>query len=393
MDSTATRIDVSSQVRAIEDRGVLGAGFVPDCEGMAHMTTDNRSTGLDDADTRLLDAVQRGVPLEPRPFAALGEAVGIGEDDCVRRLGELRGPHGVIRQISAIFDTQALGYESSLVCARYVPARLEAAARIVCQHPGVSHCYQRDHMFNLWYTLAIPPDSRLGLDQTIARLHETSGAAVTRALPTVRLFKIGVRFDMNGEGAGREAEAGTFSEADRAEASRHTISQKDKQYIRVLQQDLPLEPQPFAEWAHQASSSVSELLSAANTFLQRRQMRRFSAVLRHRAAGFTANVMGVWRAPEDQIETCGKQLAAFDAVTHCYQRPTHNDWPYNLFTMVHARDPDQAVDLLKQMQKATGLDECLPLWTKREFKKVRVRYFDGETDAWEQRDAEMAARK
>ena len=354
---------------------------------MARTAAETGTTDLDAADTRLLDEVQHGVPLERRPYAELGRKVGIDEDQCLERLGTMRQTGGVIRQISAIFDSQSLGYASSLVGARCDADQLESAAGAICEHPGVSHCYQRDHAYNLWYTLAVPPDSRLGMDRTIAQLHALSEAAVTRTLPTLRLFKVGVQFDLGGQGVRKRA---AFTEADRAEGSRHTIDDRDKTVIRLLQQDLPLVAEPFTVWADAAGIAVDDLLAAGHRLKERRQMRRFSAVLRHRSAGFTANVMGVWRVPDDRIETCGNELAGFDAVTHCYQRPVYPDWPYNLFTMVHARSRDEAIGLLEQMRQATGLDACLPLWTVREFKKVRVRYFDGETEQWERRHATPA---
>ena len=103
-----------------------------------------------------------------------------------------------MRQLSAIFDTRALGYTSSLVAARYPDDRLFEAAAIVGGHPGVSHNYRRTHAFNLWYTLAVEPDSRLGLEETMERLHEETAAESMRLLPTLKLYKINVQLDMTG---------------------------------------------------------------------------------------------------------------------------------------------------------------------------------------------------
>ncbi|MEX0777335.1 MAG: AsnC family transcriptional regulator [Phycisphaeraceae bacterium] len=354
------------------------------------MKQDHESQTLDELDARLLDHVQRGVPLEPRPFAALGQAVGISEDVCLQRLGRLRREQGVIRQISAIFDTHALGYASSLVAARIDPAHIDQAAVIISGHPGVSHNYRRSHAFNLWYTLAVPPPpvSRLGLEKTIQRLHELSGAISTRALPTLRLFKIGVNFKMTpGSGTDAESESSApaqgFSQADREAAAGYTLSDLDKRMILVLQQDLPLVEQPFDDWATQAGCTVDELLAACQRFQERRQMRRFSAVLRHRQAGYGANVMTVWRVAEADIERCGQIMAQCAAVSHCYRRPTYDDWPYSLYTMVHGQSKDQCLATLETIKAQTGAEEYLPLWSLHEYKKVRVKYFTPETAAWE----------
>ncbi len=342
----------------------------------------------DPLDAALLDAVQRCVPLTPQPFAALAQQVGIREADCLARLRRLKNEQRVIRQISAIFDTHALGYRSSLVACRIPPAHLETAAGIIGAHPGVSHNYERQHAFNLWYTVAVPPDSKLGLEGTVQRLHELSGADSSRLLPTLKLFKIGVRLNVADDDAlGKDDTPAGFTESDRAIASQYTLDDADRRMVAVLQQDLPLVEQPYADWAQQAGVSVTELLTAAERFLARKQMRRFSAVLRHRSAGMNANVMGVWAIDPDDAVRVGEALAQFRCVSHCYLRPTYSDWPFNIFTMIHARTRDEADRLLAELAAAARPRQQAALWSLREFKKVRVRYFTNETAQWEQQHA------
>jgi len=339
---------------------------------------------LDAIDRALLDHLQQAVPLVERPFAELAQRVGLSEQQCLSRLRALRGEKKIIRQISAIFDTAALGYASSLVAAQVEPHHLERAAAVVSAHPGVSHNYERQHTFNLWYTLGVAPDSALGLQGTIDKLHALSGAIAARALPTLRLFKIGVRFDLGD--APRDDRPGSpsgFTESDREAARQYTLDEADRHKVRVLQQDLPLKPRPFDAWADEAQCGLDELLEAARRYVDRRQMRRFAAVLHHRQVGMRANVMGVWSVPDDQAEQQGERMAAFDAVSHCYLRPRYDDWPYNLYTMIHAHDREHAVALLDQMREATGIVESAALWTLREFKKVRLRYFTPAQADWE----------
>lgn len=344
---------------------------------------------LDVIDTSLLDALQVGLPLVERPFAVLGAAAGLSEEECLARVKVLRhGEPKVIRQISAIFDTTALGYRSALVAARIAPEKLAQAAQIISAHPGVSHNYERAHAFNLWYTLAVPPDSALGLERTVERLRELSGADSMRLLPTLRLFKIGVKFDLGNKGAGGKGEedeglGGAFTEADRAIAARHRIGDAEIPAIRVLQRDLPLVERPFDDWAKEAGMGTADLLDAAKRFRERRQMRRFAAVLHHRAAGVKANAMGVWAVPEGRVADVGERLAQFQEVSHCYRRPTYADWPYSVFTMVHARTREEALAALERMQGAAEGARMEALWTVREFKKVRVTYFMPQTQAWE----------
>lgn len=347
---------------------------------------------LDPRDARLLGIVQEEVPLVERPYAAIAERAEMSHSDVLARLAMLKSrPHNVIRQISAIFDSKALGYQSTLVAARVDEADLDRAVAAINAHPGVSHNYLRTHEYNLWYTLAVPPDSRLGLEGTVDRLHRLSGARAMRMLPTLKLFKIGVKFDLAGESgpAAQSSNAG-FTEAQREEAMGYPIGEADKRMIRILQQDLSVETRPFHVWAEQGRVDVQELLEAGRRYLERGQMRRFAAVLRHREVGISANAMGVWAVPAGQADAFGQAAAAFQAVSHCYLRPSFPDWPYNVFTMVHAPTQPECERVLSAIAAATGIDQYAALYSTREFKKTRVKYFVGDVDAWEREQLEGA---
>jgi siroheme decarboxylase len=352
----------------------------------------------DAIDQRLLNRLQAPLPLVARPFAALGAELGLSEHDVLDRVARLKRPaeegkRGVIRQISAIFDSKALGYHSTLVAARVEDGRLDAAAAVINGHPGVSHNYRRNHAFNLWYTLAVPPDSALGLEKTVAILHRESGARSTRMLPTLRLFKIGVRFDMTGEAA--DAEGPPVVEERELKTERSgppeiqggapatALSRADKQMIRVLQQDLPIVAEPFAVWAAQAGVGIEALFAAARGFQERGVMRRFAVVLRHREAGISANAMGVWAVPAEQTESFGTAAAAFPAVSHCYLPQSWPDWPYTMFTMVHAPTQAQCDAVLARIAQKTGVQQYAALYSTKEYKKSRVQYFTPDAALWE----------
>src|SRR3954447_3486572 len=335
---------------------------------------------MDTIDKDLLNLIQREFPLDREPFEAIGRDLGLPGDEVIRRIDALKRGR-VIRQISAIFDTRVLGYESSLVAARIPSEKLNSAAKAINSHPGVSHNYERNNDFNLWYTVAVPPDSRLGLDDTVEVLHRISNAEKTRILPTLKLFKIGVTLDMR-EGATSKKEAPQYGEADRQTADRN-ISEDDKAAIRALQEDVPLTPRPFDLWGRQFGLSSEELLERAYDLRDRKIMRRFAAVLYHRKAGFRANAMGVWRVPDERIDEVGGAFAHYQAVSHCYQRPTYEDWPYSVFSMVHGRSVEECENVLAAMAEETGLTDYTSLYSTREYKKTRVRYFTPEMEAWE----------
>jgi DNA-binding Lrp family transcriptional regulator len=340
---------------------------------------------LEDLKTSLLKAIQEELPLVERPYAALGEKLGVSEGEVLATVAALKSsPRSVIRQISGIFDSQALGYRSTLVAADVDSQLVEQAAGVINGHPGVSHNYLRNHRYNLWYTLAVPPDSRFGLEGTVELLHRQSKARATRMLPTLRLFKIGVKLDVSGEAdLTARSETTGFTQEARDQAAKDPLTPADKQMIRVLQQDLAVEERPFDRWARQAQVSTPELLAAAWRFKDQKRMRRFSAVLRHREAGFSANAMGVWAVPAGKEEEFGKAAATFAAVSHCYLRPTYEDWPYNVFTMVHAPTPERCQEVFAAIAEVTGVHNFGALYSTREFKKTRVKYFTGDTERWE----------
>ncbi|MEM3086407.1 MAG: Lrp/AsnC family transcriptional regulator [Halobacteria archaeon] len=340
---------------------------------------------LDALDKRVLNAIQWDFPLDPRPFDVLGERFGTTGEEVLKRVAKMKAGK-IVRQISAIFDTRNLGYRSSLVAAIYEPSKLDAGAAVINAHPGVSHNYRRNHRYNLWYTVAVPPNSRLGLEKTVETLHRESGAVRTRLMPTLKLFKIGVKLDIEGsDDVTAQSKYEGFSEKHRA--VKHPVTERDIRIILRLQQDMPLVATPFDALAAQDGDGLSgeELLEGARRFVERNQMRRFAAVLHHRKAGYISNAMGVWVVPPDRVEEVGAEMANFNAVSHCYLRPTYEDWPYNIFTMVHGRKKADCETVLDAIGEKTGVRERESLYSTREYKKIRVPYFTPDYAAWEAR--------
>ncbi|HVM40543.1 MAG TPA: Lrp/AsnC family transcriptional regulator [Acidimicrobiia bacterium] len=342
---------------------------------------------LDPVDQELLNAVQWDFPLDAQPYAVLGERLGMSESEVMERVARVKD-EGVLRQLSAIFDTRALGYGSSLVACKVDPDRIDAAAAVISAHPGVSHNYKRNHDFNLWYTVAVPPGERL--EDHTDRLHRESGAEVTRVLPTLKLYKIGVKLDMTGKtAADAKAEVQEHERPERRpEMEAPQLTDLEIAVIRVVQEDLPLTERPFDTEAKEIEALAGvpvtgdDVLDAIRSFKERKLMRRFAAVMNHRHAGFKANAMGVWAVPEDRLDEIGPEMAGFAAVSHCYRRPTYPDWPYSVFTMIHGRSARDCEATVEAIQSETGVDEYCLLWSVKEYKKTRVRYFTDEWDDW-----------
>jgi DNA-binding Lrp family transcriptional regulator len=207
-------------------------------------------------------------------------------------------------------------------------------------------------------------------------------AESTRLLPTLRLFKIGVQFDMEGK-SGTERSEAAYNDARRPTAGPDGLRPVDIAVIRELQEDLPLVPQPFAPMAERVGIAEEEFFAVAGCLKARGYMRRMAAVLRHREAGFRANAMGVWVVPAERAEEVGRIMGSFTGVSHCYLRPTYPDWPYSVFTMVHGQDAQDCQEVIDAIGHATGIGEYALLYSIKEYKKIRLRYFTSELGSWE----------
>jgi DNA-binding Lrp family transcriptional regulator len=287
----------------------------------------------------------------------------------------------IIREITPIYDTRALGYSSMLVAAKVDAEHPHRPAQVINEHPGVSHNYLRNHEFNLWFTLAVEEHSRLGLQGTLDVLQRLTGAESIRQLPTLKLFKI--RMDLEMEGATPELAAAGTAEAPR-ELEKQPYDDFDVAVIRATQGHQPVVAEPYTAPAAELGVPVPRLLDHMAGMAERGLLRRVAAILFHRRAGFSANGMGVWKVPEGRIADLGPRMAAVRGVSHCYQRPTYEDWPYSVFTMAHGRSKEECDAVLDSIADATGIHERATLYSSTEYKKVRLLYFTDAFKRWEQ---------
>ena len=339
------------------------------------ISTPGSTTTMDLVDRKILNIIQTRFPLVEMPFAEIGDEVELPEEEVIERIGELKSKN-VVRQISAIFDTRRLGYKTTLVAMRLPADELDAAAQIINVHPGVSHNYARNGHFNLWFTVAVPPYEDLA--ETVEDMASRTGAESYRLMPTIKFFKIGVNFDMvKEEGAAKKYYSPDgYDRADGQNWNKAMpITDFEIEVIRELQEDVELTPRPFSPMAERLGIPLQELFDIADSLQERSLMRRFSAVLHHRRAGFRSNAMAVWKVPSERAIEVGNIMAQSRWVTHCYERPTFPDWPYTHFTMIHATSQDTCEDVAAELSEATGISEYQLLYSTREYKKTRVRYF------------------
>ncbi|MBN2288829.1 MAG: AsnC family transcriptional regulator [Candidatus Glassbacteria bacterium] len=155
-----------------------------------------------------------------------------------------------------------------------------------------------------------------------------------------------------------------------------SLSETDRALIRILQEDLPLAAEPYAEIAGRLGLTEEEVLERVRRWCDQGVIRRFGASVRHRRVGYKANCMVVWRV-DDPLEQrrVGQLFAGFERVTHCYRRPVRKDWPYNLYTMIHGADREDLDRLVAGMSEASGIGDYRLVFSVREWKKTSMKYF------------------
>lgn len=323
----------------------------------------------------ILSRIQKKFPLVERPFKNIAGELGISEDEVIAILQQEKRDN-IIRQTSAIFDTKRLGYRSSLVAFKIPEEKIDAAVEIINSHPGISHNYERNHEFNIWFTLAVPPDSRLGIEKTLEILSKLTEADDYIMLPTLKLFKISVKLNTTGKDEKKE----------KVKKVRHKEIELTPLHHRVIQKaqyDIEITSEPFKKIINELDIDYETFFSILIELQDAGIMRRFASILNHRKAGFNANAMVVWDVDEEKGEAIGEKAAAFSAVSHCYLRPKYANWPYNLFTMVHGKTTEETNGIIEEMAKEIDAKSFMPLYSSREFKKVRIEYFTPAFEAWE----------
>ena len=155
------------------------------------------------------------------------------------------------------------------------------------------------------------------------------------------------------------------------------ITADDVKLMAELQRSLPMTKNPFRDIAEKLGISEDEVIKKTKDYGDKKYYRRFGATLRHHKAGFKANGMGIWAIPaEEERKEIGETLSAYREVSHAYERPSFEGWPYHVFTMIHGETEEEVHKIAKQMSEQTGVTDYDVLFSTREFKKTSMQYFD-----------------
>lgn len=303
------------------------------------------------------------LPFEADLWNVLGQKLGCSGEEILEIVKTLFD-QGLIREIGPIFNPTMLGYKTTLLAASVPADRVEEVAAMISGHPGVSHNYLRDHpVFNVWFTLAVAGgEDRLA--EAIEELSRRTGVSLRR-FDSLAQYKISFRLS-NAPPSKPIAQGKAFQELDPETQKRLAAT------IEVLQQGLPLVPEPFEELA--GTMGVDRLLADGNELRELGILRRFGVTWRHREIGLIENVLCLWQIPEEQIPAFVERVLQIGQITHSYRRQIYPDWPWSIYTMVHARTLGEYREIVSKLINEFPEAKFLPLRTVKEFKKQRVFY-------------------
>lgn len=148
---------------------------------------------------------------------------------------------------------------------------------------------------------------------------------------------------------------------------------QDIKLIKYMQDGIPLTKTPYKDISEGLGITEEEVIDRIKKLLENGKIRRLAASIAHRKIGINSNAMTVWKVPDERVDECGKIMASFEEVTHCYERPTFPDWEYNVFTMIHGYTDEECENVINSIKEKTGLSEYVMLYSEKEFKKVGVR--------------------
>lgn len=317
----------------------------------------------------LLTALQRGIPIVRRPWDELGRTIGMPGSEAMAFAANLLRS-GAARRFGGVFDSRRLGYGSTLCAVDAPGGKIEEVVSLLRPHPGVTHCYEREGSPNLWFTMTAPAEE---LARELARIADGIKPLELMNLPALKRFKVEVVLDA-AEGDVAPVR-GVHLPGGRVEGALQTFSERDKALVRRVQGSLGVAEEPFAAVARELGRDQDEILRDLLSWRESGALRRIGFILRHRAAGFSANGMCVWPVPAAEVERAGAILAAAPEVTHCYERPSSSAVPYNLYAMIHARERTVAEATFARLSELAGLSGGRMLVSVREFKKSSPVFF------------------
>ncbi|WP_178917721.1 Lrp/AsnC family transcriptional regulator [Natronomonas gomsonensis] len=335
---------------------------------------------LDAVDEALIDGYQSDFPVERRPFRRVGAELGIEADEALERVRRLREA-GVFRRFGAVLNPPVIG-ASTLAAVRAPEERFDEIADIINGYRQINHNYRRDHEWNMWFVVTAGSLDRR--DEILAEIEERTGCEVLN-LPMLTDFYIDLEFPVvNSDRFARESVERTEVTATRiSESAAANLSDLDKALLLEIQDGFPLSMTPYEDIADAVDAPVEDVLDAIEALRADGCIKRIGCVVNHVVTGFDANCMVVWNVPDEELDARGETVGELPYVTLCYHRPRRPEqgWPYNLFTMIHGRDPDAVDAKIDELAEEYLPVEHERLYSTETLKQTGARYDDIVTES------------
>jgi DNA-binding Lrp family transcriptional regulator len=330
---------------------------------------------IDDVDARLIDEYQSGFPVEERPFEAVAADLDTTPEDVLERVKRLRD-EGVFRRFGAVLNPPVIG-SSTLAAVQAPEDEFDEVAEVINGYRQVNHNYERAHDWNQWFV--VTAGSRGKRDDILADVEERTGCEVLD-LPMLTDYYIDLEFPVvNSDRFARESlESTDVSATNISEDATGDLSALDADLLLAIQDGFPLSATPYRDVADEIGADVDEVLDAVERLLADGCIKRVGCIVNHVVTGFDANCMVVWDVPDDELDERGVAVGQLPYVTLCYHRPRRpdQDWPYNLFTMIHGRESDAVDEKIDELAADHLPFDHERLYSERTLKQTGARYDD-----------------
>jgi len=321
---------------------------------------------MDDLDRRLLTIIQKGIPIQTRPFEALGQSFGIDHAETLLRIFRLK-KKGFFGKIRAIFDNRKFGYRSTLTALKVSEPIQPRVLQTVNNHPGVTYHGHYNHEFNSWFLLCVP--AKDSLDGALRKLKRQTKAKDVLNLPMVRLYKA----DSNSE---------AFIDFGSSISQEEALSTDEKLCIRLLQEEFPLTDDPFRGWASSLGWTESKFISLTSALIEKGILKKIAGNLFAKPEKIDpVRAMVVWQIPGEKIDSIGQTIASKPEVKHCCRRQSDGRFPYSLFALIQLSEVAGYSRWIRSVEDQIGPWPHLVLFQDQEYKRSGLSYFE---DTWKE---------
>lgn len=335
---------------------------------------------LTESDIKILHTIQQDFPVCHQPFKTLSSKLNIIEDEVLNRIKALK-KQGIIRRITPLFDSSKLGYVGTLIAMKVPDERINEVAKIIDKYPEITHNYEREGEYNIWFTLIAK--SKEEIEKIIAQIKTKSKIEQILNLKKMNKFKIAAVFKiehpvshhLNPLPAGNSEEEVKYEIFDFQPQETFSPDALDKAILKELQESIPLVDKPYQSIAQKIGIDEKRLFEKIKWYKKTGIIRKVRAVLNHYKVGMEENVMVVFKVEPADMLKLAKIMSQYPQVTHCYERATSVDWQYNLFAMIHGRSKQECEKIISSILQKTNLTIYKKLYTKRELKKANPGYF------------------